>query len=53
MKMEKKLFRLRFEPVDVEAYTPEEAMLLYNMGRTERPVVCRVYLVDKDGFPVA
>ena len=41
--MEKKLFRIRFEPIDVEAYTPEEASFLFNMGRTEKPTIMKIY----------
>jgi len=51
-KMEKRLYRLRFEPEDIEALSPDEAMLWYNV-HGEKPSVRKVYLVDSDGLPLA
>lgn len=50
-KMEKKLFRIRFEPIDVTAYSPEEALFLFNQGYTDKPRPNRVYRVDNEGLP--
>lgn len=51
-KMEKRLYRLRFEPEDVEAYSPDEAIIWYNV-HGKKPDIRKVYLVDKDGLPLA
>lgn len=51
IKMEKKLYRIRFDPVDVVAVSPEEALFIFNQGFTDKPTPNRIYRVDNEGLP--
>lgn len=44
-------YKIRFEPIDIEADNPERAIRKYCEGG-EKPQVRKVYLVNKDGFPL-
>ena len=45
-------YRIRFEPIDIEADTPEEAIQKFDEGVYEIPDIMNIYPIDKDGFPI-
>lgn len=48
-------YRIQFEPMDIEADTPKQAIEEYNYRcgmKTEWPEIMRIVPIDKDGFPI-
>ncbi len=46
-------YRIRFEPIDIEADNPEEAVEKCEGGDCPMPDVRKVYPIDEWGFPIA
>ena len=46
------LYRVRFEPMDIEADNPDKVLELLDDGARGCPDVRKIYLVDEDGFPI-
>ena len=46
-------YRMRFEPIDIEADSPEEAMDKFDNGDYGTPDIRKVYPIDEWGFPIA
>ena len=43
-------YRIHFEPIDVEADTPEEAIEKLTVGDCPIPDIRKIFPIDKDGF---
>jgi len=44
-------YRIRFEPIEIEADDQDKAIQKYCEGG-EKPEVMNVYLINKEGFPL-
>lgn len=45
-------YRIHFEPVDIEANDPDDAIRLLDEGVCPMPDVRSIYPIDKNGFPL-
>ena len=45
-------YRLFFEPMDIEADDPDQAMDMYHVMDYELTKIAKVLPLDKDGFPI-